>query len=110
MAPLCGSSWAIVVSLVSRQRGRSLACTERPGCSSTSSSPRSSWPRRSATEQRSPSGYHPPQTPCERLLGAESVPSSAKEKLLEISSKLDPLQLLDRDASGAGISGDACGR
>lgn len=39
--------------------------------------------------------YHPPQTPCERVLGAENVPSSAKEKLLEISSRLDPLQLLE---------------
>jgi hypothetical protein len=39
--------------------------------------------------------YHPPQTPCERLLAAESIPIAAKNKLREISSELDPLQLLE---------------
>ncbi len=39
--------------------------------------------------------YHPPQTPCERLLQAESVPMAAKIKLREISADLDPLKLLE---------------
>jgi hypothetical protein len=39
--------------------------------------------------------YHPPQTPCERLLQAESVPMAAKIKLSEISADLDPLKLLE---------------
>ncbi len=39
--------------------------------------------------------YHPPQTPCERLLQAESTPEAAKVKLCEIASALDPLKLLE---------------
>lgn len=39
--------------------------------------------------------YHPPQTPCERLLQADSIPVDAKSKLCEISAKLDPLKLLE---------------
>jgi transposase InsO family protein len=39
--------------------------------------------------------YHPPQTPCERLLQAESIPTSTKSKLLEIAAQLDPLKLLE---------------
>jgi hypothetical protein len=39
--------------------------------------------------------YHPPQTPCERLLHAESVPVAAKIKLSEIVANLDPLKLLE---------------
>ena len=39
--------------------------------------------------------YYPPQTPCERLLGAESMPQSAKMKLREIADTLDPLKLLE---------------
>jgi hypothetical protein len=39
--------------------------------------------------------YHPPQTPCERLLQAESIPMAAKELLREISVELDPLKLLE---------------
>jgi hypothetical protein len=39
--------------------------------------------------------YHPPQTPCDRLLQAESVPAVAKDKLREISAALDPLKLLE---------------
>jgi hypothetical protein len=39
--------------------------------------------------------YHPPQTPCERLLQAESVPEAAKDKLREVASALDPLKLLE---------------
>jgi hypothetical protein len=39
--------------------------------------------------------YHPPQTPCERLLQAESLPIAAKGKLREISANLDPLKLLE---------------
>jgi hypothetical protein len=39
--------------------------------------------------------YHPPQTPCERLLQAESVPMAAKIKLSEIVGNLDPLKLLE---------------
>jgi hypothetical protein len=39
--------------------------------------------------------YHPPQTPCERLLQAESIPDAAKSKLREVASALDPLKLLE---------------
>ena len=39
--------------------------------------------------------YHPPQTPCDRLLQAESIPDAAKTKLREVASALDPLKLLD---------------
>ena len=39
--------------------------------------------------------YHPPQTPCERLLRAESIPMAAKDTLREISAELDPLKLLE---------------
>ena len=36
-----------------------------------------------------------PQTPCERLLQADSIPVAAKETLREISAELDPLKLLE---------------
>jgi len=39
--------------------------------------------------------YHPPQTPCDRLLHAESIPEVAKIKLREVASVLDPLKLLE---------------
>jgi hypothetical protein len=39
--------------------------------------------------------YHPPQTPCERLLLAETVPDATKVKLREVGNALDPLQLLE---------------
>ena len=39
--------------------------------------------------------YHPPQTPCERLLQAETIPVTAKSKLREVSANLDPLRLLE---------------
>ena len=39
--------------------------------------------------------YHPPQTPCERLLQSDSIPTAAKTKLREISAELDPLKLLE---------------
>ena len=39
--------------------------------------------------------YHPPQTPCERLLQSDSIPMAAKSKLREISAELDPLKLLE---------------
>ena len=39
--------------------------------------------------------YHPPETPCERLLRAESMPEPAKLKLREIADTLDPLKLLE---------------
>jgi hypothetical protein len=39
--------------------------------------------------------YHPPLTPCDRLLQAESVPAATKDKLREISAELDPLKLLE---------------
>jgi hypothetical protein len=39
--------------------------------------------------------YHPPQTPCDRLLQAESIPDAAKIKLREVASALDPLKLLE---------------
>lgn len=39
--------------------------------------------------------YHPPQTPCERLLQAESIPTAARTKLRDIAAELDPLKLLE---------------
>jgi hypothetical protein len=39
--------------------------------------------------------YHPPLTPCERLLQSESIPVVAKAKLREVSAELDPLKLLE---------------
>ncbi len=39
--------------------------------------------------------YHPPQTPCDRLLQAESIPEAAKGKLREVANALDPLRLLE---------------
>lgn len=39
--------------------------------------------------------YHAPQTPCERLLQAEGIPSVVKDKLREIAAELDPLKLLE---------------
>jgi hypothetical protein len=39
--------------------------------------------------------YYPPQTPCERLLQAESIPEAAKAKLREVAGALDPLKLLE---------------
>ena len=39
--------------------------------------------------------YHPPQTPCERLLQAESIPIAAKNTLRGIAADLDPLKLLE---------------
>jgi hypothetical protein len=39
--------------------------------------------------------YHPPQTPCDRLLQSESIPAAAKIKLREVASALDPLKLLE---------------
>jgi hypothetical protein len=39
--------------------------------------------------------YHPPETPCERLLQAETVTEPIKRKLREVGSALDPLQLLE---------------
>lgn len=39
--------------------------------------------------------YYPPQTPCERLLQAETIPEGAKAKLREVAGALDPLRLLE---------------
>ena len=39
--------------------------------------------------------YHPPQTPCERLLQADNISMAAKNTLREISAELDPLKLLE---------------
>jgi hypothetical protein len=39
--------------------------------------------------------YHVPQTPCERLLRAETVPEPVKVKLREVAAALDPLKLLE---------------
>lgn len=39
--------------------------------------------------------YHPPQTPCERLLQADSMAETTKAKLREVAGVLDPLKLLE---------------
>ncbi len=44
--------------------------------------------------------YHPPQTPCERLLQAESLPEAAKARLREVAGALDPLKLLEEIRAG----------
>ena len=38
--------------------------------------------------------YHPPHTPCARLLQADSIAMDTKSKLREVSANLDPLKLL----------------
>ena len=57
--------------------------------------------------------YHPPQTPCDRLLQAESMPEPAKIRLREIAGALDPLKLLEERAGAGnldtGISGFLAG-
>jgi hypothetical protein len=39
--------------------------------------------------------YHPPATPCARLLASDAVPETVKHRLREVASTLDPLRLLD---------------
>ena len=39
--------------------------------------------------------YHTPETPCSRLLAAESIAAQIKTRLLETANTLDPLQLLE---------------
>jgi Integrase core domain len=39
--------------------------------------------------------YHPPQTPCERLLANENMEPMMKAKLRGVAESLDPLQLLE---------------
>jgi hypothetical protein len=39
--------------------------------------------------------YHPPETPCARLLQAETLSEPTKRKLCEVEIALDPLQLLE---------------
>lgn len=39
--------------------------------------------------------YHPPQTPCERLLAHDATSDAVKSKLREVADTLDPLQLLE---------------
>jgi len=89
MAPLCESSWVTGASRALRPlgdhaplRGLSLfvnffqpsfklAAKHRDGAKVTKR-------------------YHPPQTPCERLLASEHIPMGTKGKLQEISADLDP--------------------
>jgi hypothetical protein len=40
--------------------------------------------------------YHPPATPCERLLAREDVPDKCKEELRRTLASLDPVQLLSQ--------------
>lgn len=39
--------------------------------------------------------YHPPETPCARLLASPSIDEGMKERLLAVLATLDPLRLLD---------------
>ncbi len=39
--------------------------------------------------------YHPPQTPCARLLASDSIPDAMKDRLGALLGTLDPLGLLD---------------
>jgi hypothetical protein len=54
--------------------------------------------------------YHPPLTPYERLLQAESVPAAAKATLRDVAAGLDPLKLLEEiRAVQAYLAALACG-
>jgi len=44
--------------------------------------------------------YHKPATPCERLLGHDSVAEAVKERLRSEAGQLDPLELLHRIREG----------
>ena len=46
--------------------------------------------------------YHPPATPCARLLQSEAVTVEVKEKLRAVAASLDPLRLLDEIRSMQG--------
>ena len=39
--------------------------------------------------------YHPPLTPCARLLVSDAIPEGMKERLRAVATSLDPLRLLD---------------
>ena len=39
--------------------------------------------------------YHPPATPCARLLASDAVPEAIKERLRSLAATLDPVRLLD---------------
>jgi hypothetical protein len=39
--------------------------------------------------------YHPPATPCARLLASDAIPEPTKDRLREVLQTLDPLRLLD---------------
>jgi len=39
--------------------------------------------------------YHPPATPCQRVLDCMAIPEATKENLRTMATKLDPLQLLE---------------
>ncbi len=39
--------------------------------------------------------YHPPATPCARLLASDAIPEQTKERLRTVLPTLDPLRLLD---------------
>lgn len=39
--------------------------------------------------------YHPPATPCDRLLASSEIADSVKDRLREVAVALDPLKLLD---------------
>jgi hypothetical protein len=39
--------------------------------------------------------YHPPATPCARLLASSAISDTTKERLREVGASLDPLRLLD---------------
>jgi hypothetical protein len=39
--------------------------------------------------------YHPPETPCARLLASKAIPEAMKERLRAVATELDPLRLLD---------------
>jgi len=39
--------------------------------------------------------YHPPETPCARLLASKAIPEAMKERLRAVATALDPLRLLD---------------
>jgi hypothetical protein len=39
--------------------------------------------------------YHPPATPCARLLASDAIPESTKDRLRAVLETIDPLRLLD---------------
>jgi hypothetical protein len=55
--------------------------------------------------------YHPPASPCTRLLACDTIPETTKERLRSVLETLDPLRLLDEIRTAQkNLAGLAAGR